>query len=111
VRHERPEIPIDCVPSLRALIESCWQPDPSKRPSFKDIITQLDNVIVDCAIRDEKGRQFWKTHFLKKEEVAWMDYVAPFAQFVTLSDNETKDINIKCLHAILGIDSVFFDFV
>jgi hypothetical protein len=82
IRHERPEIPADCVPSLRQplrlsvltsarnLIQRCWDPDPNKRPPFTEIINELDFIIVDCAISDPLGREFWKTSFLKKVQRA-----------------------------------------
>lgn len=34
MRHERPEIPTDCIPSLKELITMCWDPDPNKRPRY-----------------------------------------------------------------------------
>lgn len=67
MRHERPPIPEDLVPSLKNLMTACWDPDPNKRPSFKEIIDQLDNVIVDCAVRDEDGRNFWKQNNFPKK--------------------------------------------
>jgi serine/threonine protein kinase len=73
----RPVIPADCIPrfpfyhffefpSLADLIRRCWDPRPSVRPSFSEIVFQLDHVIVDLAIDDPLGRQFWKNHFLAK---------------------------------------------
>ncbi len=50
VKGERPEIPSDTEPSLKRLIESCWVGDPKLRPSFKEIIDQLDNIIVDVTV-------------------------------------------------------------
>jgi len=102
MRHERPPIPPETTPSLKALIESCWDADPSKRPSFKEIINSLDTVIIDCAIQDEIGRKFWKDNFLKKEEVPWTEFIDSFVKFVQLPDDEMKQLNIKCLHAILA---------
>ena len=34
----RPPIPDDCEPSLRDLIQACWHPEPSRRPSFADVL-------------------------------------------------------------------------
>jgi len=103
IRHERPQIPADCVPSLRALMESCWSPDPCKRPSFKEIIEQLDNVVIDCAIRDDCARKFWKdNNFIKKEEVLWTEFIIGFVRYVGLLDDDVKSLNITCLHAILA---------
>jgi len=102
IRHERPEIP-ECVPSLKALMEDCWQPDPNKRPSFKEIIERLDTVIIDCAMRDEKARQFWKENdFIKKDEVLWSEFIVAFEKFVKLPENDVKSLNIDCLHAIMA---------
>jgi len=62
----------------------------------------LDHVIVDGAIRDPKGREFWKHHFLNKDQVSWIEFIEPFAQFVGLPFNDLRVVNIKCLHAILA---------
>ena len=37
----RPPIPEDIPESLKELLQSCWQVDPSKRPSFSDICQQI----------------------------------------------------------------------
>jgi serine/threonine protein kinase len=64
--HVRPPIPPNSLPRLAALIEACWTADPTRRPSFDQIIAQLDHIIVECAVQDEVGRKFWKRYFLKK---------------------------------------------
>eukprot|EP00850_Spirogloea_muscicola_P014586 SM000106S13934 [mRNA] locus=s106:80853:83893:+ [translate_table: standard] len=40
----RPRIPAHCPPSLRGLMEQCWDNNPQVRPEFNDIITRLSNV-------------------------------------------------------------------
>ena len=40
-RGKRPEIPGNVLPFTRSLIERCWSSDPSERPSFTDIYTEL----------------------------------------------------------------------
>jgi hypothetical protein len=50
---------------LKELIELCWQPNPNARPNFDQIVTALNEIIVDCAIEDIVGRAFWKQVFLK----------------------------------------------
>ena len=65
-RHYRPKIPDNTHPSIKRLIECCWQPNPERRPSFPEIITALDHIIVDCAIHDEIGRRIWKERFLNR---------------------------------------------
>lgn len=64
--HARPRIPDNCHPSIKRLIECCWQPNPEKRPSFPEIVVALDHIIVDCAISDEIGKRMWKERFLNQ---------------------------------------------
>ncbi|KAL6072003.1 Dual specificity protein kinase [Balamuthia mandrillaris] len=68
-RNERPPIPSNCPAVLRTLIEECWQPDPKKRPNFKEIAERMDVVVVHSAISDAVGRSFWERYFLKEGEV------------------------------------------
>ena len=41
IRGKRPEIPDKVLPFTRALIKRCWSGDPSERPSFSDIYSDL----------------------------------------------------------------------
>eukprot|EP01114_Cavostelium_apophysatum_P012082 TRINITY_DN2680_c0_g1_i2.p1 TRINITY_DN2680_c0_g1~~TRINITY_DN2680_c0_g1_i2.p1 ORF type:complete len:334 (-),score=76.92 TRINITY_DN2680_c0_g1_i2:726-1727(-) len=66
LQHVRPKIPDNCDPGLRDLITRCWHPNPAVRPSFSEIVTKLDYIIVDLAIEDTLGRKFWKEFFLAK---------------------------------------------
>merc|ERR1712137_131792 len=77
-RHYRPQIPKNTHPSIQRLIECCWQPNPERRPSFPEIITALDHIIVDCAISDEIGRRLWKERFLNRESVGWKVFLDSF---------------------------------
>eukprot|EP01117_Protostelium_nocturnum_P003488 TRINITY_DN1454_c0_g1_i1.p1 TRINITY_DN1454_c0_g1~~TRINITY_DN1454_c0_g1_i1.p1 ORF type:complete len:539 (+),score=132.21 TRINITY_DN1454_c0_g1_i1:174-1790(+) len=100
-KKERPPIPPETVPSLRDLINLCWAPDQNTRPSFKDIINALDFIIVDCAIRDERGNSFWKANFLKREDIAWLEFLDKFIPYVGLADDHQRDNNIRALRALL----------
>jgi len=107
---ERPEIPPDCEPSLKYLIERCWHANPEHRPSFKSIIQSLDHVIVDVAVKDKIGRKFWKTYFLGHNTVKWEDFAkslramlqVPDDSALTPDDKQRIDLNFKCFEALLA---------
>jgi serine/threonine protein kinase len=106
-KHERPEIPEDTEPSLRTLIEQCWAPDPNKRPSFKQIISHLDNVIIDVAVKDKIGRHIWQTKFLSRDDVPWGEFQDALIEALKLpmadpQHKERLELNFKCLKALLA---------
>lgn len=98
----RPPIPKDTLPSLKKLLEDCWDKDPKKRPSFDEIINRLDEIIIDATISDPTGRAFWKKHFFGKEVVLYKDFVKPFAELFHLQPTP-DDLNFECLKAILPL--------
>jgi len=70
-KHHRPTIPPQTEPSLAALMERCWHREASQRPSFQEIIKQLELIMVDVAVADAIGKEFWKNHLPGKERVSW----------------------------------------
>ncbi|XP_062519182.1 probable serine/threonine-protein kinase drkC [Corticium candelabrum] len=44
VANERPVIPQDCPQPLAVIIKDCWSPRPSHRPSFGQVISQLQSL-------------------------------------------------------------------
>ncbi|KAM9962978.1 hypothetical protein ACTFIW_006199 [Dictyostelium discoideum] len=108
VKHERPPIPNDCLDSLRRLIEKCWDKEPISRPSFKEIISALDHVIIDAAISDLNGRDFWKKSFLTEQEVPWEAFIDALCNWSKAPARNQCDktsidyLNIKCLKAVLA---------
>eukprot|EP01122_Echinamoeba_exundans_P007771 TRINITY_DN2460_c0_g1_i5.p1 TRINITY_DN2460_c0_g1~~TRINITY_DN2460_c0_g1_i5.p1 ORF type:complete len:418 (+),score=102.28 TRINITY_DN2460_c0_g1_i5:342-1595(+) len=108
---ERPPIPPNTEPVLRNLIERCWHPNPEFRPSFHQIIKELDVVLIHVAISDAYGRLFWQQHFLDKseklEEIPWGRFSMELMQFLGLpmvDPVHTKNVhvvNIKCLKALI----------
>jgi serine/threonine protein kinase len=129
----RPPIPKDTLPSLRKLLEDCWDKDPKKRPGFDDIINRLDEIIIDATIADPTGRAFWKKnffgkvglllylltsphalvhfltipHYLLQEVVLYKDFVRLFADLHHLQPS-ADDLNFECLKAMLRKDSNHF---
>jgi len=59
-------------------LELCWHKNPTCRPSFKDIIVTIEDIMIECAIKDEEGRVFWKENFKGKEHVAFDQFLPLF---------------------------------
>ena len=70
----RPELPPKLNGNLRKMLTLAWGRDPSKRPSFRQIISALELIIIDVSIRDRVGRRFWRDHFPRKAEVPWQEF-------------------------------------
>lgn len=100
--NERPPIPEHMHPSLKQLMERCWHPDPSARPSFQEILPIIDSVLIDCLIDDPYANQFWKSHFLGKTHVPWGEFAKHFLAMLKLGAPNPKDQNLQCLHKILA---------
>jgi hypothetical protein len=43
---ERNKLPDNCPPKLELLVHQCWEMDPEKRPTFKEIHTSISNLMV-----------------------------------------------------------------
>ncbi len=59
IKGDRPKIPASCPRQLAELMETCWQADKDKRPTFKQINAILADLlrklaIVQAARRAEK---------------------------------------------------------
>jgi len=104
VKHERPDIPPDTEPSLKILIEKCWHQSPNARPDFKQIISALDVILINVAVKDIIGRQFWYTFYSGVEEVYWDNFKDNLCKFLSLPISIEKgrvELNFKCLKEIL----------
>jgi serine/threonine protein kinase len=108
VRHERPIIPPDTLDSLKRLIERCWDKEPARRPSFREIVVALEHIIVEAAIANQRGREFWKRYFLTESTVGWRvfsDALCDWLKVPTRAQCEKGSVpylNLKCLKAVLA---------
>ncbi|GBF87404.1 hypothetical protein Rsub_00115 [Raphidocelis subcapitata] len=53
IRGARPPVPEAAPPELRALMEACWQADPTKRPGFDALVTCLELLMAACGVRPD----------------------------------------------------------
>jgi len=78
--------------------------NPSTRPDFRQIIEELDVILINVAVKDTIGRQFWRLCFLGKEEVAWDLFREGLIKFLSLPIQAEKDrveLNFKCLKLLV----------
>ncbi len=54
-RNYRPPIPSNCPPSWKGLIEQCWQPNANQRPSFLQILKELDRLLKEGDERNKNS--------------------------------------------------------
>ena len=51
-------IPKGCPAVLSSLMQLCWQTDSRSRPTFKQILTKLDQIDLDANVIDEIDKDF-----------------------------------------------------
>jgi len=116
VKGERPPIPKNCLPSLKALLEDCWQKDPNRRPDFTEINQRLNNILVEAAVNDPDAQAFWKEKFLSAKKlqrvIKFNDFCNALYRYLGLGKppkddgSETKDpfiLNLRALKALAGL--------
>ncbi|KAL5541977.1 hypothetical protein UlMin_009687 [Ulmus minor] len=54
--NQRLEIPKDVDPQWAAIIESCWQTEPSLRPSFQELLDKLRDLQRQCTLQFQAAR-------------------------------------------------------
>jgi len=45
----RPTIPVTCLPAVSSFMHACWHGEPDKRPSFNDLVLQLEALHTQLA--------------------------------------------------------------
>jgi len=103
---ERPEIPEGTNPKLKQLIQSCWNPSASHRPSFAEILKSniLDEIIIETLIREPNAiaRTMWKTSFLDKSVVSWKEFLIIFSKTLGFPiPSDPEDILMVCLKELI----------
>lgn len=85
--------------ALREMAQECVNPDPSKRPSFADIMARFDDVLIDCLVWDTRGRALWRKFYRGRDTVLWVKLKSAIAEYVGVHPTERE---LKCLSAVLG---------
>lgn len=91
----RPPVDDIKLSSIRDLLAECWHKDPAQRPPFTKIVEKIDDILIECAIDDEEGRDFWKQKLPGKEYVAFDEFLPMFLEHTNLPMPETT--HLDCL--------------
>lgn len=108
----RPTIPADCLPRLRNLITRCWSGTPNSRPTFLQIIGELETIVIEYAIDDPYGRDFWARSFKEKDHVPWDEFNDKFQTYYESIDKSTSNLpdNITMGQLRAATDSQLLEF-
>lgn len=53
----RPPVPDSCDPEWRSLMERCWSEEPSERPSFTEVVSQLQTMAANSPPKVQAEQQ------------------------------------------------------
>ena len=104
----RPPVPESLPKSIKDLLDVCWHKDPEVRPDFVQIISLLNDIVVEVAVRDTVGAEFWRTHFPTKEFVPFDTFIHEFVNAVDGSKpitDEEKEL-LKLLMSSMHDDGI-----
>jgi len=96
----RPPIPPEMHPALQKLLKDSWEKESYMRPSFKDLITRIEAIMVDATVPDTSAANFWKACFTGQLSVVWSKFAPAFFKELKES-SDAKRPEYKCLKKLL----------
>ena len=70
-KEEIPSDPRACPPELKAIIESCWETLPTKRPTAIQVVERLKPLVTTEKSEEKQDRQQEELEALKKRWGKW----------------------------------------
>ncbi|KAL7721766.1 hypothetical protein QTN25_001411 [Entamoeba marina] len=107
----RPTIPKNISQTLQNLMENCWSQFPDVRPSFDDVVKDVEISIIQNGLTDKKCRDFWLKHFSEpfQDTISW--HKLSEVLFETLNMPYIADVeNIICKPQRPGNESKVISF-
>jgi serine/threonine protein kinase len=82
--------------TLTGLISACWSHNPKDRPPFSKVVSWLDEAMLEVAIENVAGREFWREAFVLphkdlQERVSWHDFVRALSAKTKIRDKTKFD--------------------
>ena len=88
--------------ALLGLVKRCLDIMPEARPTFADIVTEFDDVLIDCMVWDKKGRALWKKFYRGKSKVLLVKLRSALSEYV---GEKPKEKELACLGSVLDPES------
>jgi serine/threonine protein kinase len=109
IKKEKLPIPFVVEDSIQKLYLSCLEWNSADRPSFANILDQIQCCLVDTAISDPLGRVLWNDFFIQEksflEFVSWAQFWGALTEFIP-SAHVADDFGRKCLKLMLVKEDV-----
>uniref|UniRef100_A0A8C6V7X7 Mitogen-activated protein kinase kinase kinase 20 n=1 Tax=Naja naja TaxID=35670 RepID=A0A8C6V7X7_NAJNA len=90
-KNERLTIPSSCPGSFAELMLQCWEADPKKRPSFKQIISILDSMSNDSNLPDQCNSFLHNKAEWRCEIEATLDRLKRLERDLSFKEQELKE--------------------
>uniref|UniRef100_A0A2D4J7M2 Serine-threonine/tyrosine-protein kinase catalytic domain-containing protein n=2 Tax=Micrurus lemniscatus lemniscatus TaxID=129467 RepID=A0A2D4J7M2_MICLE len=90
-KNERLTIPSSCPGSFAELMLQCWEADPKKRPSFKQIISILDAMSNDSNLPDQCNSFLHNKAEWRCEIEATLDRLKRLERDLSFKEQELKE--------------------
>lgn len=98
VKGLRPTIPDNVGPMYEQLIKDCWNGDPKKRPSFKDIVNRLkEHEFLNAEIDEERFNYYVNYIDHYKDIFTQSQYIRPIKQRNKMKKNDHLDFSDEVL--------------
>jgi len=85
---------------VKALIKRLWDNDPTNRPDFQVIISELNDLMLECALIDLDAREFWKSSFEGRIDVPFNDFFHHLCGHLNLEIDDPH--KVKCMEVLCG---------
>jgi hypothetical protein len=97
---------IQTSPTLRNLIHSCWEDDPSQRPSFASILAghTFSHILLDTTVTDPAARDFWAKYFILYTDKGptWPTFWSCLVSHFNLTPSDQGDLSLRFRSALLS---------